>query len=149
MGFQEQVVRFMPTCESSTVTRSHIGKHYYTIDKDHLRVPLAEQGPFPARTIETLESDHASFMASSGNLKNAKHFNNAIGSAFFKIPLTQASLNMVAHRSASKHTPEALNPVRYVHIAVHEGVKLLVYRLSHQAKPDATPRSKEGDEVLF
>ena len=92
--------KFMLTCESSTVTRSHIGKHcclYCTIDKDHLRVPLAERGPFPARTLHTLESDHASFMASGGNLKNAKHFNNAIRSPFFKIPLTQVSLKNNMH----------------------------------------------------
>jgi hypothetical protein len=35
----------------------------------------------------------------------------------------------------SKHTPEALNPVSPL--------------FSHQAKPDATPLCKEGDEVLF
>ena len=78
--------------------RSYIGKHcclYCTIDKDSLRVPLAERGPFPARTLETLESDHARFMAAGGNLKNAKMFNNAIGTAFFNIPLTQASLKII------------------------------------------------------
>ena len=125
----------MLTCESSTVTRSHIGKHfclYCTIVKDHLRVPLAERGPFPARTIETLESDHASFMASGGNLKNAKHFNNAIGSAFFKIPLTQASLKIIICTTFLHGNPQVCPPALHITLGVFYSLFTLFERECHQ-----------------
>lgn len=41
------------------------------------------------RSLDTMLADHQRFVASGGDIKNAKHYNNCINEPFFNIPLSQ------------------------------------------------------------
>ena len=49
--------------------------------------PRQERGRLTPRTLQTIQADHARYLAAGGNLKNAKLFNNAIDSHFLDIEL--------------------------------------------------------------
>jgi hypothetical protein len=71
-------------------------------------------------------------MASGGNLKNAKHFNNAIGSAFFKIPLTQASLKIIICTTFLHGSPQVCPPALHITLGVFYRLFTLFERECHQ-----------------
>ena len=63
---------------------------YCIITHDQMKVPLHERGRYPARTLQSLRYDYQQFCSvGHENLKNAKNFNNVIGSQLFDIPLSQ------------------------------------------------------------
>ncbi len=62
------------------------------IRQDQLKVPKEDRPPIPERTLATLLKDHSIFMKHGGNIKNAKHYNNAILPPFFDIPLEQVHI---------------------------------------------------------
>ena len=66
------------------------GRHnclWYLIPSSSLKVPLAVQGRFTERSLESLKLDHNSFLfTGGGDLKKAKLFNNVIEEYFFNIP---------------------------------------------------------------
>ena len=68
-----------------------VGRHcclWCTITSAKLALPLARRGRSPEQTLDTLRSDHASFLESGGgDLRKAKEYNNAIGEPLFDIPL--------------------------------------------------------------
>ena len=70
-----------------------VGRHcclFCTIKKDDLRVPVAERGVFPLRTLESLHADYIQFQSSGSDIRKAKYHNNVISTPFFNIPLNQA-----------------------------------------------------------
>ena len=79
------------------------GRHsclYCTITSEAMRTPVKERGRAPLRSLDTLASDHLQFQTiGKGNLKNAKHYNNVIGNAFFDIPLSQVSTYIVHYNN--------------------------------------------------
>ena len=40
--------------------------------KEQMKVPLADRGPSPTRTLESLKGDHAQYLLDGGNIKRAK-----------------------------------------------------------------------------
>lgn len=70
---------------------SLVGRHlclWCLITSSDLKIPRAKRkNKYPLRTLESLRADYQSFMASGGELKDAKDHNNVIGECFFNIPL--------------------------------------------------------------
>ena len=68
-----------------------VGRHcclWCTITSSKLAIPLATRGRQPAGTLQSLASDHASFLENGGgDLKKAKQYNNTIGETLLDIPL--------------------------------------------------------------
>ncbi len=63
--------------------------HYHKLK---LSETPSKRGSFPARSLESLQEDHARFLSEGrGNLKVAKNYNNVIGVALFQIPLSNVS----------------------------------------------------------
>ena len=90
---------------------SPAGRHnclWCTVRSSDLRVPLRLRGRSPARSLESLKSDHQRFVEAGSNIKNAKEFNNAIREPFFSIPLDQVRnvkfycINFIIHHTKSK-----------------------------------------------
>ena len=50
-------------------------------------------GPFPPRTLQTLEADYSNFIANGSDLKKAKLFNNVIDEPLFKVPINQVNFH--------------------------------------------------------
>ena len=47
-----------------------------------------ERGKYPARTLESLQADHLRFESiGKGDIRQAKYYNNVIGSSFFSVAL--------------------------------------------------------------
>lgn len=72
-----------------------VGRHnclWCTIRSSDLKTPLQVRGRSPARSLESLRSDHQKFVNAGSQLKQAKEFNNAIHEPFFDIPLDQVSI---------------------------------------------------------
>ena len=68
------------------------GKHcclWCTITSQELKLNTH----YPERTLQMLADDHEKFMASRGDPKNVKHFNNALHKPFFQIPLLQVKFH--------------------------------------------------------
>ena len=70
------------------------GRHnclWCLITSSDLKKPLADRqrsmNPTPLRTLDSLRSDHQSFMSAGGILNDAKEHNNVIGELFFDIPI--------------------------------------------------------------
>ena len=57
--------------------------------KEQMKVPLADRGPSPTRTLESLKGDHAQYLLDGGNIKRAKLHNNVISEPFYAIPVNQ------------------------------------------------------------
>ena len=49
------------------------------------------RGPFPAWTVESMYDDYRRFIASGGDIKKVKIFNNCKGEPLFPIPLNQVN----------------------------------------------------------
>ena len=58
---------------------------------DDLEGNCSLRGPFPARTVESMCDDYKRFIASGGNIKKVKYFNNCKGEPLFPIPLNQVN----------------------------------------------------------
>ena len=97
-----------------------------------MRIPVAERGPSPCRTLETLHSDHSQFMASGGKLKNAKQHNNAISSAFFSIPLTQVRIQDHMHSRSRLYSIQVCPPALHITLGVFFRLFTLFERDCHQ-----------------
>ncbi|KAL5469048.1 hypothetical protein EMCRGX_G030239 [Ephydatia muelleri] len=61
---------------------------------DDLERNCSLRGPFPARTVESMCNDYKRFIASGGNIKKVKYFNNCKGEPLFPIPLNQHALHI-------------------------------------------------------
>ncbi|KAL5496438.1 hypothetical protein EMCRGX_G012721 [Ephydatia muelleri] len=59
---------------------------------DDLERNCSLRGPFPVRTVESMCNDYKRFIASGGNIKKVKYFNNCKGEPLFPIPLNQVCL---------------------------------------------------------
>ena len=89
----------LPTPHTDTLIYTHTHTHTFkgrhpclwcTIPSDELKKPQYERGKYPARTLESLQADHLRFESiGKGDIRQAKYYNNVIGSAFFNVPLTQ------------------------------------------------------------
>lgn len=83
-----QVVR--TKVHSFTHTSNSLGRHcclWCTIPSSALKIPLKTRGNYPLRSLASLESDHASFLATGSDPKMAKECNNVIGTYLLDIPL--------------------------------------------------------------
>ena len=70
------------------------GRHcclWCLIPQTQLKVPLSQRGRFPSRSLDLLRADHERFLASGGNLKDAKLYNNSIGIPLLSIPLEKVN----------------------------------------------------------
>ena len=56
---------------------------------DQLRTSSPTSRLCARRSLETMLADYQRFIASGGDIKNAKYYNNCINEPFFKIPLSQ------------------------------------------------------------
>lgn len=56
---------------------------------DELKTSSPSSVQCTRRTLDTILADHQRFIASGGDIKNAKHYNNCINEPFFNIPLSQ------------------------------------------------------------
>ena len=83
--------------KSNTVHKHIIGRHpclWCTVHSDQLKQPLSERTKLPPRTLNSLQADYLRFQtAGKGDLRQAKHFNNAISPVFFNVPLNQVNKN--------------------------------------------------------
>ena len=82
MAYLVQVVilNIIHTCNHNQLTLT--GRHcclWCEIAHSDLKTPLATRNRSKERTLATIKSDHQRFIASGGNIKNAKDYNNAIG----------------------------------------------------------------------
>lgn len=73
------------------------GRHcclFCTITADQLKIPPALRDCVPqTRTLKSLKEDYDRFIASGGDVKHAKHYNNVICPFFFDIPLDQVNIH--------------------------------------------------------
>ena len=68
------------------------GRHccvWCDITSEQMQISQDQSPHSQLRTLESLQSDHASFVADGGDLKKAKLHNNMIRPHFFNIPLSQ------------------------------------------------------------
>ena len=76
------------------VTHLTIGKQpclWCLVTIDDLEGNCSLRGPFPARTVESMCDDYKRFIASGGDIKKVKYFNNCKGEPLFPIPLNQVN----------------------------------------------------------
>jgi hypothetical protein len=57
-----------------------------------MKVPKKIRGLSRERSLDTLVHDYQQYLASGGDIRNAKDFNNVIGPYFFEIPLEQVQI---------------------------------------------------------
>ncbi len=78
-----------PDVDSAALQGRHNCLWCHTVSSD-LKLPLAQRvgtGKTTPRTLESLRSDHQSFLAAGGRLDDAKYHHNVIEDHFFNIPL--------------------------------------------------------------
>ena len=113
-------------------------------------------------TLESLQSDHASFVADGGDLK-AKLHNNVIRPHFFNIPLSQVSKNIQINHEKTLYTHFPLQvciPSLHVSLgifyrlfclfesAVHEVDTLMAYSIAHTSSGHIPPSGSVFEEQV-
>lgn len=62
------------------------------IASDDIWTARDERGTYTPRTLQGIQADHREFLASGGDLKKAKHYNNVIDTHFLDINLDHVSI---------------------------------------------------------
>lgn len=99
MVYQElQVTTILIAMQSfirTYVTNLLSGRHcclWCLVQSSHLKTPPSFRPPAVLRTTKSISRDYERFEKAGKNIKEAKHFNNAIEKPFFtSIPLTQVN----------------------------------------------------------
>ncbi len=85
------------------------GRHrclWCLIGSDTLKIPRQDRGRHTLRTLPGITEDLNRFLASGGNIKNAKHFNNVMGSHFFDVDLDNVSTILINNDSTKMILPD-------------------------------------------
>ena len=83
------------------------GRHccvWCDITSEKMQISRDQRPHSQLRTLESLQSDHASFVADGGDLKKAKLHNNVIRPHLFNIPLSQVSKNIKINHEKTLYT---------------------------------------------
>ena len=59
-----------------------------------MKVPRAERGRSPSRTLDNIKADHTRFCTAGGDLSKAKFYNNVIGTNIFDVEVDQVKINV-------------------------------------------------------
>lgn len=87
-------------CSSQCQIMLCIGQHcclWCAIQLAQLKVTSSDGSSIPRWTLASIAKNHTEFLASGGNLKKVKEYNNALHLPFLHIPLTQVNMTEICH----------------------------------------------------